>query len=536
MAFIKRAAAPGLALVLVAGLLSGVHWLGHAIHGWNGTTASMRSKLPVYGSAAGTAKVGMHLSPSTKPWALDDPSNGADCVLAQSFSFGGQNGNRLPICLRTAGIGSANRDPAPPPRPLPSSTNAVPLPPAGSDLPGTDEPSTRNFPSAPPPSRPAGSSGRRIIDKGLPDSTAEERDVWHEMMKDLPANDLRELLRLRTQLGRVPSSFAPALPGNGRSPEQPPLLPPESRTSERGLPPSWPSEAAFGPAGEPDPERVIRESLAAIESARQLIVHNIANSQTIGYKRRLVSFESGGDSAKAGPSTASLSRVQRPEATVDLGVRVGSLVFDMSQGKLRRTDRSLDLAIEGEGFFQLESPQGGLTAQTRYTRCGRFTTDVAGRIVLRTSRGDWLLQPSITIPPGSTGIEICADGLVRSWNARNHVLEQLGVIQTACIPSPDSLEVLEGSIFAAPKARKAVASGTPGEEDRGRLRAGFLEESNVDLKQEFAELERLDGEAHVLRQASRLLQFSVPDPPGAPVNGSPIVPGPSFPTARDERW
>jgi flagellar basal-body rod protein FlgG len=360
------------------------------------------------------------------------------------------------------------------------------------------------------------------------------------MLKDLPANDLRELLRLRTQLGRqpasLPPSLVPSLPENHRSSDQPSLLPPEPRTVERGLPPSWPSDSVSGPAAEPDPERIIRESLVAIESARQLIVHNIANSQTIGYKRRLVSFESGGDSAKAAPSTASLSRLQRPEATVDFGVRVGTVMFDMTPGKLRRTDRPLDLAIEGEGFFQLESPQGGLKAQTRYTRCGRFTTDAAGKIVLRTSRGDWLLMPSITIPPGSTGIEICADGLVRSWNARNHVLEQLGWIQTACIPSSDSLEVLEGSIFAAPKVRKVVAIGTPGLEDHGRLRAGFLEESNVDLKQEFAELERLDGEAHVLRQASRLLQFSVPDPPGAPVNGSPIVPGPLFPTARDERW
>jgi flagellar basal-body rod protein FlgG len=477
----------------------------------------------------------MRSSPSTKLWALEDSPNGADCVLAQAFTLGQQqNGNRLPVCLQTAGIGSPNLDPAPPPRPLPSSTNAVPLPPAGSDFPATSEPSTRNFPAAPPASRPADSSARRIIDKGLPDSTAEERDVWHEMMKDLPANDLRELMRLRSQLGRLPPSLVPTLPENPRSPEQPPLLPPESRTSERGLPPSWPSEAAFGPAGDPDPERVIRESLVSIERARQLIVHNIANSQTIGYKRRLVSFESGGDAAIAAPPTASLSRPQRPDATVDLGVRVGSVVFDMTPGKLRRTDRPLDLAIDGEGFFQLQSTQGGLSAQTRYTRCGRFTTDAAGKIVLRTSRGDWLLTPSIAIPPGSTGIEICADGLVRSWNARDHVSEQLGCIQTACIPSADSLEVLEGSIFAVPKDRKGVWVGAPGLDDRGRLRAGFLEESNVDLKQEFAELERLEGEVHALRQASRLLQFSIPEPPGTPVYGPPLVPGPTFPTAREE--
>jgi flagellar basal-body rod protein FlgG len=205
----------------------------------------------------------------------------------------------------------------------------------------------------------------------------------------------------------------------------------------------------------------------------------------------------------------------------------------MTPGKLRRTGRSLDLAIDGEGFFQLSDPDG---KRTRYTRCGRFTTNAAGQIVLRTSHGDWLLEPSLTITPGTAEIEISTDGHVGVWDASSGSLLQVGVIQTAAFKSLDSLEALEGTIFAVPDAMKAAIDfAIPGLAGHGRLRPGYLEESNVDLSQEMAELERLDAEVHALRLAARLLRVPVAEPTGAPVNGSPLMPGPRFPTAGDER-
>ena len=161
-------------------------------------------------------------------------------------------------------------------------------------------PKAGTAPSAPVPSGPRApdSKGRRLIDKELPNSSAEERDLWHETTRDLPLNDLRELLRLRAQIGRL----SPPWSDIHHSPNQQTAPAPSSPMTGNGPFPSAPSDGTGPATAEPDPGRVLSATMAAIAQARQVLLNNIANAQTNGYKRRLVSFESAADR----PMTSSL--------------------------------------------------------------------------------------------------------------------------------------------------------------------------------------------------------------------------------------
>jgi flagellar basal-body rod protein FlgG len=503
MAFMIRAAATGLALVLVAAILAGVHGLVHAVHPRNGMIARAGSKLPSSRFKAATTMRSVGSNLSAERWAFAKPSNPFDSAPTPAIFADDESEIRPPACRQTGEIRQAARESPPPLMPLPPSTNAVPLPPPGDDLPFADEPAKQN-PSARKPastsSRQPDSFGRRLIDKEFPDSSVEERDLWHETMKDVPLNDLRELLRLRTQLGRL----SPRLLENRRPASQPPLGP---HPIESGPLHSAPNEATAPPVVEPDSGRVIRESLAAIERARQLIVHNIANAQTVGFKRQLISFESVPVSAGT------------PSSVEALAVR------DMAPGRLFRTDRDLDLAIEGEGFFHVADVPNKRDA---YTRRGRFTTNAGGQLVLETLGGDWLLQPPITIPPATARIEIGGDGQVRGWDTRRRSFIQLGNIQTACFASAGRLVDVKGVLFVA-----TAAMQSPGTTGHGLLRQGCLEESNVDVKQELEELARLAGQSHALEQAARLLQPLVFDRPLVPFDASWLAPGNAFPASQD---
>jgi flagellar basal-body rod protein FlgG len=510
MAFMKRAAATGLALVLVAGILAGVHELVHAVHPRNGMIARAGSKLPSSRFEAATTMRSVGSPLRAECWAFAKPSNPFNSAPTPAIFADDQSENRPPACRQTGEIQQAARESPPPLMPLPPSTNAVPLPPPGDDLPFADEPAKQK-PSARKPaptnSRQLDSSGRRLIDKELPDSSVEERDLWHETMKDVPLNDLRELLRLRTQLGRL----SPRLLENRRPASQPPLLPPGPHPIESGPLHSAPSDATAPPVVEPDAGHVIRESLAAIQRARRLIVHNIANAQTVGFKRQLISFESVPDSAGTPGS------VEAPA------------VRDMAPGRLFRTDRDLDLAIEGEGFFHVADVQNKRDA---YTRRGRFTTNAGSQLVLETLGGDWLLQPPITIPPATARIEIGGDGQVRGWDTRSRSFIQLGNIQTACFASAGRLVDIKGVLFTA-TAVMAADPQSPGTSGHGLLRQGCLEESNVDVKQELEELARLAGQSQALEQAARMLQPLVFDRPLVPFDASWLTPGNAFPASQD---
>jgi len=200
----------------------------------------------------------------------------------------------------------------------------------------------------------------------------------------------------------------------------------------------------------------------------------------------------------------------------------------MAPGRLFRTDRDLDLAIEGEGFFHVADVQNKRDA---YTRRGRFTINVGGQLVLENLGGEWLLQSPITIPPATARIEIGGDGQVRGWDRRSRSFIPLGNIQTACFASAGRLSDVKGVLFVA-TALTAAELQSPGTTGHGLLRQGCLEESNVDVKQELEQLARLAGQSQALEQAARLLQPLVFDRPLVPFEASWLGPGNAFPAGQ----
>jgi len=200
--------------------------------------------------------------------------------------------------------------------------------------------------------------------------------------------------------------------------------------------------------------------LDALTRMYRAITHNLANVDTTGFKRRRVSFEEILGS-QAG-------------AAVSPGGRVEShAVLDFTQGTIRRTDRALDLALDGEGFFVIETAQG-----PRYTRNGAFRADAAGQLV--DAAGQILAGEAgpIVLPPaaGTEGVRVRRDGAVI---AAGQTIGQLRLVRFA---APEQLVPEGSSRFRAPEGVE------PDDAENVTVHQGFREDANVNLVQELVNL------------------------------------------------
>lgn len=433
-----------------------------------------------------------------------------------------------PHLPRTADARDSSHSPAiAAPTPLPLRTDALPLLPDGPDFPaeppasapaapkfvtaGPAAPGTNPFgPNLPGPNSPNVSSPnvnfpnpnsphRRMIDRALPNTTPEEREVWHEQLKDLSPRDVRELLRLRDELSHMPPMTVETRPLPGAaSPFGPsPFGPSPLGQSQPGQPlwqqnvpgptasePLMPGEApSLLPDGERDAARTIGSSLEAIAQAQQMLLNNVANAGTDGYKRTVVTLESAAGSSSRG--------------SIGMGVRLGAVQVDVAQGKLRKTDRPLDLAIDGEGFFQLEDPR---THQFYYTRCGRFAVNVTGQLVWRNSQRELIVRPFVKIDGPESDVEIAPDGTLKPSVAGDNRPQRIQIVRMPAladlVPTGDNLFTMR---------REVLTDAARPDPLSGRVRQGCLEESNVDVERELREIERLRNQAHALDLAAQSL-------------------------------
>ena len=450
------------------------------------------------------------------------------------------NSNAVPFAELTTDLAApAGLDSTTPPRPLPQAIQAVPLPIGSRDQVEADQasrlpgpPISTLAPGTAPPRRSAEgkSPGRRIIDKELPDSSTEERDLWHETLKDLPPNELRELLQLRKEIGRSPWPTSEPAP----APSQPSLLVPDPRALEPDLLPDPAGDAVATPDSS-DPHAVVRQSLAAIRQARLVVVNNIANANTPGYKREIPCFES-----KTEPTAATGPQAYRHASLASAGGKkcrsgccLSPVSLDTKQGELRQTEEALDLAIIGPGFFQIQDPSDPLG--TCYTRHGRFQIDGDGRLIIRLQNKAWPLSPNVKIPAGATQITIEANGTVRVLEPPALEPRQVGRIVLARFADARNLAGAGGIIYRQGEAVQAPAVGPPDSEGRGKLQQAFLEESNVDVKEEIAELAHLAQEQQMLERVAAILQIDLPETSGHPGDLPRYAPGLFSPAAREER-
>jgi len=213
------------------------------------------------------------------------------------------------------------------------------------------------------------------------------------------------------------------------------------------------------------------------------IAHNLANVNTNGFKRSRAEFADllyqiqrlpGSNSSNVGVFPVGIQ--------VGAGVRPITVAKENIQGNLRRTDNALDVAIEGQGFFQVQRPDG----TTMYTRAGSFKQDNTGNLV--TGDGDNLL-PNITIPSGALQVDIAQDGTVSVLLPGVAQSTQVGQMQLVRFDNPAGLVAQGGNLFMESTASGPAQAGTPGfTTGFGLIRQGFLETSNVNIADEMVNM------------------------------------------------
>jgi flagellar basal-body rod protein FlgG len=234
------------------------------------------------------------------------------------------------------------------------------------------------------------------------------------------------------------------------------------------------------------------------------IAHNLANVNTVGFKKSRVEFEDLVYQQTKMPGTPTSATALSPTGLeTGLGVRAVATSRDFSRGNLRPTSGTLDLSIEGDGFFQVQMPSG----ETAYTRSGSLHLSAEGAIV--TNEG-YALQPQISIPPLATAVTISKEGLVSAAIAGQQDVQQIGTIELATFTNPSGLRALGGSLFLTSTASGEPNVGVPGTDSRGTIAQGFVEDSNVSVVEEMVNMilsqRAYEANSKVVRAADEMLQ------------------------------
>jgi flagellar basal-body rod protein FlgG len=213
-----------------------------------------------------------------------------------------------------------------------------------------------------------------------------------------------------------------------------------------------------------------------------VISNNLANVNTVGFKRSRPEFQDLLYQNLRLVGTLSPNGNQVPTgAQLGLGVKTAAIQKIFLQGDFIQTQNSLDMAIQGRGFFQVSQPDGTIA----YSRAGSFKLDNSGQIVT----ADGLpLEPSLTIPPDALTISIDPQGSVSVIQPGATAPTVVGTIQLATFQNEAGLQAVGFNLFTETDASGTPAIGNPGIDDRGTLQQGFLELSNVSVVEEMVNL------------------------------------------------
>jgi flagellar basal-body rod protein FlgG len=223
---------------------------------------------------------------------------------------------------------------------------------------------------------------------------------------------------------------------------------------------------------------VAKTGLDAQQTRMTVVSNNLANVNTTGYKRGRAVFEDLLYQNRAQAGAATSQNTENPTGfNVGTGVRVVATEKTFTQGSSLETGNSLDVMVDGRGFFQVLLPDGS----TAYTRDGAFKIDSEGRLV--TTSG-YEVQPSITIPNEVQNLSIAADGQIQATLAGQSEPVTLGTIQLADFINPAGLQPRGQNLYMETAASGAPQVGNPGAEGRGSLVQGSLEGSNVNVVEE----------------------------------------------------
>ncbi len=227
---------------------------------------------------------------------------------------------------------------------------------------------------------------------------------------------------------------------------------------------------------------IAKTGLDAQQTNLDVISHNLANVSTNGYKRQRAVFEDLLYQTIRQPGAQSSQQTQIPTGlTLGTGARTIATTRAHTQGSLQRTDNSLDIAINGNGFFQVEMPDGTLA----YTRDGAFQRDSNGQVV--TSNG-YPLSPAITVPADTLTITVSRDGIVNVLQAGAATPAQVGNIQLASFVNVGGLQSTGENLYVETASSGAPTPNTPGSNGVGLLNQYMVETSNVNVAEELVSM------------------------------------------------
>ncbi|GJL84370.1 MAG: flagellar basal-body rod protein FlgG [Micavibrio sp.] len=210
-----------------------------------------------------------------------------------------------------------------------------------------------------------------------------------------------------------------------------------------------------------------------------VISNNIANMTTTGFKRRRAAFQDliYQNIDRPGSTSSDVGTIVPSGIQLGLGVRPAAVYRLHEQGAIRITENPLDLAITGDGFFQIQMPNG----ETAYTRDGTFQVNENGELV--TTQG-FLVDPGITIPDDAVDIDISEEGEVLVNIQGQTATQNLGQIQLSTFINPAGLDAIGDNLLLETDASGSPTTGNPGQDQFGRVRQAALEQSNVNVVEE----------------------------------------------------
>ncbi|MCC2681362.1 MAG: hypothetical protein K0S36_926 [Nitrosospira multiformis] len=227
---------------------------------------------------------------------------------------------------------------------------------------------------------------------------------------------------------------------------------------------------------------ISKTGLDAQQTQMDVIANNLANVSTNGFKRSRAVFEDLLYQTLRQPGAQSSQQTQLPSGLqLGTGVRPVATEHVFTQGNLQQTGNSKDVAIQGQGFFQVLRPDGS----TAYTRDGSFQTDFEGQLV--TSSG-YYVQPAITIPPNAQSITVGRDGIVSVTTQDSTTPVQVGNLQLATFVNPAGLQSVGENLYVETASSGTPNVTNPGTDGAGLLNQGYVETSNVNVVEELVNM------------------------------------------------
>lgn len=242
----------------------------------------------------------------------------------------------------------------------------------------------------------------------------------------------------------------------------------------------------------------------AQQTKMDVIAHNLANTNTTGFKKTRAEFEDLLSETIRAAAPPDAQGGGRPSALqVGLGVRTVSTTRSLAQGDMISTNNPLDVAIEGSGFFRIQRASG----EYAFTRAGNFRIDATGRLV--TQHGE-TVEPGINVPPDATSLTIRQDGMVLARIPGRDDSTELGVIELSVFTNAGGLESIGNNLYAQTEASGEAITIKPGEQGGGSLSQGYLEGGNVKAVEEMIDMittqRSYEMNSKVIQTADQMLQ------------------------------